>query len=55
MSEYEHKIGVQGCDVSLFKAEDGKIVVQIETCADGQELRVWLNEGLLYEGDPEKE
>lgn len=41
-------------DVSVFRSpNDGALVVQIDTESDGDRVRVNLNEGVLWDGDPE--
>lgn len=42
-------------DIAAYVAADGAWVVQIDTCDMTGPVRVYLNDGLLYRGDPEKD
>lgn len=48
----------EGAQVQMFKSEiDGALVVQIDTdeVAPGRRVRVYLNDGDVYDGDPERD
>jgi hypothetical protein len=48
----------RGVEVDIFDAVDDAIVVQIDTGQDGRttgRLRVNVNDGVVWDGDPERE
>ena len=42
-----------GVELSAWYGEDGELVVQVDTQVDTGRVRVNLNEGVLFDGDPE--
>lgn len=40
---------------TVSRADDGALVVQIDTHEGTGRVRVWLNDGALYDGDPERD